>query len=158
MLINNPMKSLEALKEFNQFTKYYAKLFEDINPDDGVGLMTLFYTSVAAEDCIEANDGDMLLFEWGTDNSGENKTFKYSITRQLIPDGLEEIHEYIWQLRLVFKFVASTETDALGSGHRWCERKEDVPSFVKWITEAEATKSIATKQFGRPELFFENAE
>ncbi len=59
----------------------------ELTPADGIDLMTSFYLEERAEGCGIDNDGDMLLYQWGTYDWGEGESFEFDITRQLIPAG-----------------------------------------------------------------------
>ncbi|WP_394828001.1 hypothetical protein [Pendulispora albinea] len=55
-------------------------------PADGVAAMIAFFRDVHAEGCDRENDGDMLLFQWGSyDVYGTNiRELNVDITRQFI--------------------------------------------------------------------------
>ena len=49
--------------------------------------MLAFYASERCDGCVLEEDGDMLLFQWGTYNWGDSTHFELNITRQLMPGG-----------------------------------------------------------------------
>lgn len=61
----------------------------EIRPEEGVGAMLEFYRDVRAEGCEVDQDGDMLLYQWGT----YGKTFQLDLTRQFIVEGEDEPYQ-----------------------------------------------------------------
>lgn len=104
-----------------------AAAFEDFVEGNGASLLGLtlragvmqmlaFYQKVSPNGC-DGDEGDMLLFQWGTYDWGEGPHFEVNITRQFIESALED-DDAISQLQLTFNFPESASTAALGSGNR----------------------------------------
>jgi hypothetical protein len=79
------------------------------------------------------NDGDMLLFQWGTYDWGAGRHFELDLTRQAIlePEDPDEDPE-ILQLRCTFRYAPELFAD-LPSGNRWCYSPEDVQAFSDFV-------------------------
>ena len=102
---------------------------------DGFEGMLAFYTEERAEGCPLDEDGDMLLYQWGTNDWGEGESFELNVTRQFI--GAKRV---IRQLSLTFKFKVSKETSMCGGGNRWCELPDAVDTFRRFILASKAYK------------------
>lgn len=89
-----------------------------------------FYANQSAEQCL-SNGGDMLLYQWGTYDWGDGKSFEFDITRQLIFGDGED--EDIFQLSLTFKFLPTDELTQLASGNRWCRSRAELKDFEYFI-------------------------
>ncbi len=109
----------------------------------GVNAMLAFYEDERADDCDIDADGDMLLFEWGSYDSGNGESFNLCITRQLIFGGYED--ENIWQLRLIFNFPPTGEFRDLDAGDRWCASPDELPEFREFINGSDAFKAVTHK-------------
>ncbi len=83
-----------------------------------------FYQKEQVEGCAIDQDGDMLLYQWGTYNWGKGKVFEFNITRQLIVE--EDEDENIWQLSLIFEFKLSEALQHIGQGNHWCHDLDQV--------------------------------
>lgn len=80
----------------------------------GVSEMLEFFREAGAEGCT-LPDGDMLLFQWGTYDSGPGPHFEVDITRQFIAADAEG-DDAISQLHLTYKFTISTTLAGCGAG------------------------------------------
>ena len=125
------MKPSSAKKEFLVRLKQAGKALEALLPAEGVGAMLTFYMSQRAEGCASDEDGDMLLYQWGTNDWGDGEIFEFEITRQLIVANGED--DDIRQLSLTFQFKPTKALRELGEGNRWCDSPADVESFRKFI-------------------------
>ncbi|MEX2581317.1 MAG: hypothetical protein WD342_19830 [Verrucomicrobiales bacterium] len=112
-------------------------------PKGIVSCMLEFYRSERVEDCDLEEDGDMLLFQWGTYDWGEGRWFDLNITRQFIVPSEDEDDE-IFQMSASAKFVPSLELDALKSGNTWCHSPDDLSEFSEFIEDSQAMKSLGS--------------
>src|SRR6478752_9100506 len=110
------MKPESALKRFLARMELDERSLQSLLPADGIETMLAFYTEERATGCSLDDDGDMLLYEWGTYDWGEGESFEFNITRQFI-----DAKRVFRQLRLRFKFAVSKKTQASVAGNRWCE-------------------------------------
>ena len=124
-----------------------------LRPSEGIQLMLKFYRNVRAEGCDMEQDGDMLLFQYGTYERQGKKQFELDITRQLILDGGED--EDIWQLSLRFEFVAPPGLESIGAGEQWCTSLRDIDEFEQFITTHAATLAVADRADGDVRLAYE---
>lgn len=92
------MHSREAKSECEL---HFRELGEHPSIQSTPEMMAEFYHIHRAEDCEVDEDGDMLLYQWGTYDWGAGRWFEINITRQFIPsDGAED---EILQLSLTLK-------------------------------------------------------
>lgn len=119
-----------------------------------VNLMTDWYERQRVDD-VSDQDGDMLLFQWGTYDWGDGPSFQYDITRQLIRDGGED--DDIFQLSLTVHAAPTAEAKAIGSDNRWCESPAGLDEMRTFIGEAPATEFMRTAQVVRVDLHYECA-
>ncbi len=127
---------------------------EALTPAEGVSAMLDFYRSQRAEDCDVEEDGDMLLFQWGTYDWGSGEHFELDITRQLAPD-VGEFDFSASQLSLTFLFEPSGALRALGEGNRWAYTPEDLSDFESFVRGSAALQAVASRTDGRVELDFD---
>src|SRR5436309_13551988 len=76
-----------------EFESYVRKRGNDIGAlqlSDGVKHALSFYRDVRAEGCRMDMDGDMLLYQWGTNDWGNGEFFDVNVTRQLITSDGED--------------------------------------------------------------------
>ena len=100
-----------------------------------------FYSEYRIEGTDLSQDGDMLLFQWGTYDFGNGEHFEFDITRQIIfPEEMEPEYEGIQQLHVTFKFLPTAETNTLSNGNKWCTSPSELESFKTYILESNAYK------------------
>ena len=91
--------------------------------------MLTFYRDERAEGCVIEDDGDMLLFQWGTSMGA--KTFEVDLTRQFISEADEDSE--IWQLHVTYRLPIDAATKSLGGGDRWCPSPSELDTFATWL-------------------------
>ena len=116
---------------------------ETITPSKGIDLMLGFYDQNTVDGCRDDGHGDMLLYQWGTHDWGDGKSFELDVTRQLTFGEGEA--EDIFQLSLTFKFVPTTELTQLASGNRWCSSREELEGFRNFIRQSAALLTVNEK-------------
>ena len=114
--------------------------------------MLEFYEAERFRGCVREEDGDMLLFQWGTVASDDSAHFDLDIIRQLMPsegaedtDDLDNDDEGILQLSLTFRFTPTSELEALGSGDEWCASPSDLPAFRAFIDSSPAFTLVGSR-------------
>ena len=126
-----------------------------IGPAAAIDIMIQWYETVRAVDAAPSDeDGDGLLFQWGTDE--QPPTFRYTLTRQLISrqDGEQDI----WQLSLTLHYEASTESRNLpGDRAIWCFTTAAIPAWRAAIRASAASTFVADRLPIRATLSFEPA-
>ena len=138
-----------AQQELQKRIKQTGTPMTGLTPALGVRLMLDFYRDVRADGCELDEDGDMLLFQWGTYDFGEGRSFQFDITRQFIlalPED-EDDDSAMSQLSFTFHFTPSAQFDAL-KGNRWCSTPDDLKDFETFITDGDVYRAVAT---ARPE-------
>jgi len=68
-----------------------------LTPSTAVASMFAFYRDVRADGCDLEQEGDMLLFQWGTYDWGHGLRFEFDVTRQCIlgdgdDDDITQLH------------------------------------------------------------------
>lgn len=137
------MTPKNAKCEFEKLIKESGTTMRDLTAERGVRLMLDFYRDVRADGCDLDSDGDMLLFQWGTDDFGEGPSFRFNMTRQFILEETED-DEGITQFSLTFHFTTSPELDALTDGNRWCSMPDDLKDFESFINSGEAYRAVGS--------------
>jgi hypothetical protein len=136
-----------------RFKSLLAERSDGNLPKGIVSCMIDFYRSERAEDCDLEEDGDMLLFQWGTYDWGEGRWFDLNITRQfIVPSEDEDEDDEIFQLSASAKFKPSPKLDALKSGNTWCHSPDDLSDFSEFIHESDAIQILGAASSDRLEI------
>ena len=122
-----------------KFRDLSASAIESLPPIQSFSLMLDFYETVRAEGALpESEDGDMLLFQWGTYDWGQGRQFNLNLTRQVIYPAGEDAD--ICQLGLTYYYRPDDELEALGEGNFWCCNLSEVQEArAKVLTSAALT-------------------
>lgn len=128
-----PSNSVDA---FETFVEGVGGSLPELTVRQGVARMLEFFELVPVEACVD-DQGDMLLFQWGTYDWGDGKHFSINITRQFIESKMEG-DDAISQLQLTFKFPPTKESATLGSASRWCKGKADIEDFRRFVFSSKA--------------------
>jgi hypothetical protein len=168
------MRPDESADRLRAFARANGVDLESCGPRAAIAQMLEFYREVSVEGCID-EDGDMLLFEWGTYDWGQGAGFELGITRQFIDlhpdygtaDDYDEDDEdfehdvdlddedeagQVSQLRLTLHFAAAPELAALGEGNRWCEAHDALDDFAAFIHESPALRALGARPAQRVEV------
>jgi len=157
------MKPDNAKNEFQEYLGRNGLNKNTLTPKLGISAMLAFYREVRADGCRFEDDGDMLLFQWGTFNWGDGEWFELDITRQLIFAGIDgdgdddyedededEVDDEIWQLSLTFKYPPTSTLRLLsagpGSQNRWCQDLNEIIAFERYIHTSDVFQSLADAQ------------
>lgn len=127
-----------------------------------------FYEEERVEGCALEEDGDMLLFQWGTYAWNGPERFEVDLTRQVIWDdrgwlsraltGFKCDDPAIWQLSLTFQFPPAAGLSALGSGTQWCHAPALLDAFGRLVRESAPVRAVAERLDGKLLLDFASAE
>ena len=150
------MHSSEAQTRFESLLADRRLVLDELRVDDLVGAMRDFYADVRVEDVGTEEDGDMLLFQWGTSDWGSGRTFELDLTRQVITTEAVD-DDAIWQLHVTMHFSVTSESDQLGSGNRWCHDPSELEELRSFVDGADATKYARSHKPDRVEISFEQA-
>jgi hypothetical protein len=135
------VQTSDAREHFEQFLASRATSVTSLDARSAVESTIDFYVNARADDVDPEDDGDMLLFQWGTYDWGDGPAFEYDITRQLITggSGAEDADNALWQLSLTLEYEPNDQTQALGSGEKWCSGLAGVDELRGVIETAPAT-------------------
>ena len=148
------MRPNDAQSEFQDRLDRSGLIRNTLTPKSGISAMLAFYREERAQGCPLEDDGDMLLYQWGTYNWGQGEWFELNITRQLI-SGESGDDEDIWQLLLTFKYKPTSNLRELGSKNRWCEKPDELPAFESYIKDSDAFQMVADVRPDALELAYE---
>lgn len=148
------MDAREAQHEFEEHLAARGATVSGLLPSQGLALMISFFRERRPPSNVE----DDLLYQWGTFDWGSGESFEVDITRQLILGGVAE-DENIWQLSLTFKYKATDQLRALGSGDRWCGTiaPRGIDYFAQWIEKSPAFQAVSQMEPDKIELDYECA-
>jgi hypothetical protein len=119
-----PSTSVHA---FEEFFEGRGGALPGLTVRTGVAEMLAFYEAALPVGCASEN-GEMLLFQWGTYDWGDGKHFEIYMTRQFIEAAAED-DDAISQLQLVFRFAPDKDRYSIGAGNRWCSSQSDIDTF-----------------------------
>ncbi len=137
------------------------KFFETTNADiqnlptaEAFEVLMNFYQSRRAIDAVPMDeDGDMLLFEWGTYDWGNGEHFSINLTRQLTL--LKNEDTEIWQLSLTYSYPPTDKLRSVGSGDKWCERLDQLGSFRSYVLGSSAMDGCSGQSSNSVEVLWE---
>lgn len=106
------------------------------------------YESKRVDNTVIDNDGDMLLFQWGTYDWGQERFFEVDLTRQIILDldDPDDAADSMQQLKIVLKYATHAETDAIESGNMWCHSPIETNEFSVLVKSSNAFGWIQRKE------------
>ena len=142
-----------AKKEFLLRVEKAGNNLTTLTPEGGVEIMLAFYRDERIKGCSLREDGDMLLFQWGTQAPAEGqRTFYIDITRQLTltnkADGVMR------QLALTFHFPMQESLQALSESNRWCTAPHELDEFQTFIRDSTAWRAVASLKPAKITLSF----
>jgi len=117
--------------------------------------MAGFYEVVRISDVTIEDDGDLLLYQWGTRNWGEGPAFEVDLTRQLAVDW-DVDDDALFQLSLTLRYDPAVG-DSVGNGYVWCYLPEHLASFRGSVQESAAFRRVSGLQANTVTLRFEPA-
>lgn len=144
-----------AKEELEKFLAGRGVTLGRLTPSQGMQAMLAFYAAVRVMDCDLDQDGDMLLFQWGTFDWGAGVRFEVDITRQFMAGCGED--DAIWQLRLAFAFPPSDLLRAIGKGDRWCPSPAEIGDFAGFIESHPALAAVGGRSDAKITLHYERA-
>ena len=150
----------DVLSGFRQYAIIRGVAVDQLSATQSIDLMVSFYREVRVDGCDFDNDGDMLLFQWGSYDWGEGESFHYNITRQLIltPDDDQDLDSFLGQLSLTLKYEPVTALKTIVAGNRWCQHPGELADFITFAQDCEATAVVRQMSPSAIRLSYENAE
>lgn len=158
------MQAKHVLDRFNLWLEQSDKVLEYLAIDDAINLMLGFYREIRIDDCDLANDGDMLLFQWGLEPNSLNPSFRYNLTRHLVvektyvDDDGEWIDDSVKQLSLTFCYISNLKLNSLNHGNQWCLHPEDLEQFEAFLRAHPATLAVKHLHAQSIDLSFKHIE
>jgi hypothetical protein len=146
------MKTARAKEEFINLLSQSNYKLDELKPSEGISLMLKFYRQVRAENCALDEDGDMLLYQWGTYDWGTGRSFAFNITRQFVDSSKEEDEDAMSQLSLTFYFQPIPKLNEMKASNQWCSAPEELDDFMTFIIASEAFQQVASSQADRISL------
>lgn len=146
------MRSDEAKDRFEELL---SQRENGTHPEDIVSCMLDFYRDERVTDCRIEDDGDMLLYQWGTYDWGQGRWFDLNITRQFIPTDDED--EGVFQLSVSAKYSPSAELDSLASGNQWCGSPDELSQFEDFLGRSAAMKNLSGRSCDKLEIEYNQA-
>lgn len=129
----------EAPARFRSLSRFDGQSF---TPEEIFVELMNFYDTCRAKDAVPLeDDGDMLLFQFGTYDWGDRTRFSVSLVRQFIRVIGEETE--IWQLILTYSSPPDDASTALGSAEEWCPHPNELPSFRNLILSSPAMSACS---------------
>jgi hypothetical protein len=120
---------------------------------DGVAAMLDFYRQELASDCA-AENGDMILYQWGVHDWGHGPSFELDLTRQFIIQPGNAGDDDMRQLHLTFYFSPDRFT-GVSEGNKWCQSTEELTSFERFLFGSEAYRLAASLHPTRVSVAYE---
>ena len=118
------------------------------NPERLFSAVLGFYEDTRIEGTNLDDDGDMLLFQWGSYDWGQGLQFELDLTRQAIPAGQED--SPIRQLRCTYRYDPTHFNDIV-AGSQWCHSPSQLDEFRQFVLGSRALR----RAVGRPQNSFE---
>jgi hypothetical protein len=137
-------KPIDSIERFTVFAQLNGVKITDCYPIDGFVQALSFYQMARSVGC-EGDDGDMLLYQWGTYDWGRGRNFELNITRQFVELEFED-DDAISQLSLTFKFLPTSEFEAIGSGNQWCDKIANHAQFEIFLKSHPAFLAVAKQK------------
>ena len=131
-------------KDYAEFLAARCRGRTSLTAAELVDAVLEFYQSVRVDGCVLEEDGDMLLFQWGTYDWGKGKHFSFGVTRQIIwtdEEGEQEMRKLMHELRL----PPDGALAALERGDQWCDSPSPrtLKKFRAFIEKSPAFKALA---------------
>jgi hypothetical protein len=138
-----PFKPINSAARFTLFAKQNGVKITECLPIDGFEQALSFYKTVQSVGC-ENDDGDMLLYQWGTYDWDRSRNFELNITRQFVE--FESEDHAISQLSLTFKFLPTSELERLDNGNEWCDASSNLAQFEVMLKSHPAFIALAKQK------------
>ncbi len=135
-------------KAFKSYLKERGLVEKKLTPETGFAAMCDFYSTVKFDWAApDEDDGDMLLFQYGSYDWGEGKNFELNLTRQVM-QASDDDDEKIFQLGLTFAYESGPFAK-IKSFNQWSSDSEDLEEFQEMIKASKgfvaASKASPTK-------------
>ncbi|MDR2633709.1 MAG: hypothetical protein LBC51_08840 [Treponema sp.] len=145
------MKKITLKKVENAYKKWLEKNVNNgqlSNVDEIINVSLILFQEIKVKGIAgDAEDGDMLLFQYGLYDWGKGRFFEFDITRQFIKQNEDEPY----QLSMTLLF----EPTNCESYNCWSNDFDELEQWVKNIKETEGYKLAKNLMFKKFEISFE---
>ncbi|WP_458690544.1 hypothetical protein [Nocardia tengchongensis] len=148
------MRTLDLEDAFRRYLDSHGRALDNLDATTAIDSMSGFYADHRVTDVDLDNDGDMLLFQWGT-YGDDQQEFVYDITRQVIAGPGDD--DSIRQLSLTLRYPATTTSVGIGNGSRWCPHPEQIETFLSLVAHHPATTHAMTANSILTQVSFDQA-
>jgi hypothetical protein len=150
-----PLKADAAKTRFLARLEAAGLSLNTLTPAVGVEAMLAYYAEERADGCVLSRDGDMLLFQWGTNDWGwgDGPKFEVSIVRQLIVADDTETEPR--QLNLRFRYEPSVGIEAGHGASNWCASPDELAEFRQFVVGSVALKAVGQLHPQSIQLWYE---
>jgi hypothetical protein len=152
-----PVMIRDAQRNLMDVASQHGLDLASLDPSEAVDIMIHWYETMEAVDAAPNDeDGDALLFQWGSFEFEHLRTFQYDITRQMISsDGDEQV---VWQLSLTLHYEPTPESENLrGDKDFWCLAKAGIQTWRAAVQASAATSYVTQRRPLRVAVTFEQA-
>lgn len=119
-----------------------GKTVEDLGAEGALEQMAVFYQKVRAENCVLNEEGDTLLYEWGTHEEEAVPGFRLEFTRHFIEPGNED-EDGMSQLSLTLYYSPAPALKTLKPEIHLCSTLEGAAEFEKAVRSSDAFQAAA---------------
>jgi hypothetical protein len=149
------MKTKNSLKEFLAYIKNEGKSTRKMDFKTGFEMAVAFYKKFECENVAGYEDGDKLLFQWGTYDWGKGKRFELDITRQFYQPETEKADLEIWHLKLEEIIQPNEDTEKIKGGNIWCQTRSDADEFTQKVLNHPALSIAGSFKEHQLKIFLE---
>jgi hypothetical protein len=138
------VRTERALEHLERRAELLGIDLKSLEAGTAVDLVLGWFLDERADDALPLDqEGDGILFQWGTYDFGDGPTFRYVLTRQFMLKDGEDVR--LLQLSLTLHFRTGPQTAALGRVHEWCFHTDGIPGLRQAIQASAATQYVSTR-------------
>ena len=148
------MNSGHVIDSFGRYLRGKGVTMNSLSLSSFPGLFVGYYLDVQFDNLDLENDGDLLLYQYGTYDWGSDMFFTIDFVRQfcVMPDG--ELDPDIFQQHITFYFDPHA-FENIQSFNVWSSKCSDVTEFELIIVTSTGFSAAASTESLKQEMFFE---
>ncbi|MDZ4401500.1 hypothetical protein [Prosthecobacter sp.] len=135
------MHPADSAAKFQDSVNASGMTVEGLDAAKALARMLAFYHDVRAENCIQDEEGDTLLFQWSTYDQGQGPNFQLELTRQFIEPG-DEDEDGMSQLSLTLQYASTDGLLTLGKGGHQCGSPAGLAVFEAAVLASQAYRAV----------------